>query len=296
MPDSGINHKAAYKSYLSWLDTAKKMPLDGAVSMLEREKSLLGDILRIADLLKNENNFVGIGNSLDDYRKTQPELLQQIESEEIDISAAELDYIAVNNLLINAEHLTGYDDWLMSIQRNKENMQMFSLFETDSFSGRNITKTADEFEKPQGVTLSLGANGAVNSFISFALTDYFMITVLPLFVMSFLEERKAGLSGFIHAAPHGRACFALQRTAILFGVSLVGVLLLYGFNLAISFSVYGGTDDLTCAVQSVEILGKLPVLCSVGDFLTCYLILQILASFLLDCFSGCCFRQSTMLR
>ncbi len=277
--DNGIDAKTAYKNYLSWLDKSKKMPFDEAVSMLEQEKNRLGDILRIADLLKNENNFVGIGNMLDDYRETQPELLRQIESGEINISAAELDYIAVNNLLINTEHLTGYDDWLKSIQRNKENMQIFSLFEADSFSGRNIVKTADEFEKLRGVTLSVGADGAINSFMTFALTDYFMIAVLLLFVMSFLEERKAGLSGIVHAAPYGRARLALQRTTILFGVSLVGVLLLYGSDLAVGFAVYGGTDDLARAVQSVELLGKLPMLCSVGDFLIFYLILRVLASF-----------------
>lgn len=274
-----INFKAAYKSYLNWLDKAKKMPLGDAVSVLNKEKTRLTDILRIADLLENKNAFVDIGNTLDDYRETQPELLQQIESGEIDLSAAKLDYIAVNNLLINADHLTKYDDWLDSIQRNKENMQMFSLFETDSFSGRNIIKTADEFEKLRGVSLSLGADGAVNAFMSFKLTDYLIIAVLLLFVMSFFEERKTGLSGIIHAAPCGRANLALRRTAILFGVSLAGVILLYGFDLVTGFCIYGGIDDLTRAVQSLEILDKLPILCSVGIFLVYYLILRVLASF-----------------
>lgn len=250
IPDNGIEPQAAYKSYLSWLDKTKKMPLNDAAEMLEREKSLLTEILRNSDFNETEN-----------------------------ISEAELDYIAVNNLLNNAEYLTKYDDWLNSIQRNKENMQMFSLFETDSFSGRNIVKTADEFEKLRGVSLSLGADGAVNSFMSFSLTDYFMIVVLLIIVMSFFEERKAGLAGIIHAAPRGRAYLALQRIIILFGISVVEVLLLYGSNLAIGFSIYGGTDDLTRAVQSFEILGKLPMLCSVGSFLIYYLILQVLASF-----------------
>ena len=34
--DGGINPKTAYKSYLSWLDTAKKIPLDEAVSKIGR--------------------------------------------------------------------------------------------------------------------------------------------------------------------------------------------------------------------------------------------------------------------
>ena len=188
-----IDAKAAYKNYLDWLDKAKKMPLDAAVSTLEQEKARLGNVLRIADLLENANNFVGIGNTLNDYRETQPELLRQIETGEIDVCSAKLDYIAVNNLLVKSDYLTGYDDWLNSIQRNKENMQAFSLFETDGFSGRNIIKTANEFEKLRGVTLSFGADGAINSFMSFALTYYFMIVVLLMCVMSFFEERKAGL-------------------------------------------------------------------------------------------------------
>lgn len=250
IPDNKIDTKAAYNNYLNWLDKTKRMPLNKAVLMLKQEKSRLTDILRNSDFNKTEN-----------------------------ISETKLDYIAVNNLLNNSEYLTKYDDWLNSIQRNKENMQMFSLFESESFSGRNIVKTTDEFEKLRGVSLSLGADGAVNSFMSFALTDYFMIAVLTMIVMSFFEERKAGLAGIIHAAPHGRAYLALQRIIILLGVSVVGVLLLYGSNLAIGFSFYSGTDDLTRPVQSVEILGKLPVLCSVGSFLIYYLILRVLASF-----------------
>lgn len=250
IPDNKIDTKTAYNNYLNWLNKTKKMPLNEAMPMLNREKSRLTDILRNSDFNENEN-----------------------------ISEAELDYIAVNNLLNNAEYLTKYDNWLNSIQRNKENMQMFSLFESDSFSGRNIVKTADEFEKLHGVSLALVADGAVNSFMSFSLTDYFMIAVLLMIVMSFFEERKAGLSGIIHAAPRGRASLALQRTAILFGLSVVGVLLLYGSNLVIGFYIYSGTDDLTRAVQSVGILGKLPMLCSVESFLVYYLILRVLASF-----------------
>lgn len=279
LTDNIIEPKAIYAAYLNWLDKAKKVSLMDAAAMLEQEKKRLNDILKINDLLEDADVFVEIDNMLDNYRKTQPGLLRQIENGEIDIPAARLDYIAVNNLLIDAGYLTGYGDWLDAIQRNKENMQMFSLFETDSFSGRNIVRTADEFEKLQGVSLSFGADGAVNSFMSFIPTDYFMIAVLLMCVMSFLDERKAGLNGIIYATPCGRIRLALQRTVILFGVSFAGVVLLYGSNLAIGFSIYGGTDDLTRAVQSVKILGKLPVLCSVGNFLISYFVLRIVSSF-----------------
>lgn len=56
------------------------------------------------------------------------------------------------------------------------------------------------------------------------------------------------------------------------------MLLLYGTNLLLGFSLYGGLDDLGRAAQSVEVLGKLPLPCTVGQFLTQYMLLRIAAA------------------
>lgn len=241
-----IDAREVYAHYLDWIDKTKSLSLADAISTLEQEKARL-------------RNFL-FGDRMDEDVK--------------------LEYVAVNNLLSQADYLAGYGDWLNTIQRNKDNMLAFPIFnDPNSFSGRNIIKTADEFEKLQGVDLTLGVDGAIEALLSFPLTDYFLLVILLMFCISFLDERKKGLWNMIHAAPNGRLRLSVHRMSILFGVSVFGVLLLYGTNLMIGFSLYGGINDLGRALQSVELLGKLPMLSTVGNFLICYFLLRIAAAF-----------------
>lgn len=241
-----INAKAAYAHYLDWIDETKSLPLSEAICTLEQEKTRLQNLL-FGDHVDRDVKF---------------------------------EYIAVNNLLSQVNYLTGYGDWLNTIQKNKDNMLAFPIFnDPNTFSGRNIIKTADEFEKLQGVDLKLGADGAIEAFMSFPLTDYFLLVILLLFCVSFLEERKKGLWSVVHAEPNGRFRLAVYRMAILFGASAFGVLLLHGINLVIGFSLYGGINDLGRALQSVELLGRLPMLGTVGSFLIRYFLLRIGAAF-----------------
>ena len=244
------NSKETYTHYREWLGKMKNLPLSEAASILEQEKE------RLETLLKNEDS------AGDDAKAT---------------------YAAVNTLLSQTKYLSDYPDWLDSIQKNKDSMLSFSIFsDPDSFSGRNILKTAGEFEKLQGVKLTLGENGAVDALLSFSLTDYFLLTLLMIIAVSFLEERKKGLWNVVHAAPGGRLRLAIKRTAILFCTSVFGVLLLYGTNLMIGFSVYGGYDSLNRSVQSVELLGGLPQLSTIGAFLSGWFLLRIGAAFFIS--------------
>ena len=239
---------AAYQRYSAWLDRVRSMPFTDAMAMLTDEKSALS--AKITDDTDTEND--------------------------------RLDYIAVNNLLAQTDYLTGYGGWLDNIQKNKENLLTFSIFnDPNSFSGRNIIKTAEEFEKLEGVELTIGADGAVDALMTFRLTDYFLLVALLLLGLSFLEERKAGLWSVVHAAPNGRLRLAIRRVLILFGVSVCGVVLLYGTNLTLAFSIYGGIDNLGRAVQSVETLGRLTMLTTVGGFLVRFFLLRIAAAFLI---------------
>lgn len=232
--------REAYRRYLSWLDRVRGLSADEAEAFL---------------------NGVEKAGTADDEN-------------------ARLDAIAVNNLLAQVEYLTGYDDWLEGIRKNKENLLDFSIFsDPDSFSGRNIRKTADEFEKLRGVELTLGADGAVDALLSYRLADYFLTVFLLLFGLSFLGERKTGLWAMVHASPDGRFRLAVRRTLLLCGASVCGVLLFHGTDLALGFSLYGGSGDLDRAVQSVETLGKLPVLTTVGGFLVRFFLLRFAAAF-----------------
>lgn len=269
----------SYQTYQKWLAKYKDMLLSEAVKKLEQDKSRLGMVFEVSELLKTDGGMFG-QEALKKYREEQPELIRQLENDEMDLEQARLDYTAADNLLRQLDYLNGYGDYLASIQANKESMLSFSIWgDPNSFSSRNIIKTAEEFGELEGVSLELGADGAVDSFLGFAMTDYLLLAVLALICIFFLEERKKGLWSVVHASPRGRLLLAFRRLGILFGVSAASVLLLYGTNLALGFSLYGGLDDLGRAAQSVEILSKLPVLCTVGQFLIQYILLRIAAAF-----------------
>ena len=179
-----------------------------------------------------------------------------------------LDYIAVHNVLLQARYLQNYPTFLEDIQTSKDNLLSFSIFhDTDNFSGRNILKTASDFEALNDVTLTIEANGAVEAFIHAPLTDYLMVVLSFLLVVSFSEERKQGLWSLIHATPQGRLHLTLYRALALLGGCMLCVLLLYGETWMLGLYVYGGAGDLGRAVQSIEVLGKLPALFTVGQFL-----------------------------
>lgn len=244
------NAKDTYAYYREWIGKVKDMPLSEAASVLEQEKD------RLETLPKNEDSPV---------------------------DEAKSGYAAVNTLLLQTKYLSDYPDWLDSIQNNKDSMLSFSIFsDLDSFSGRNILKTAGQFEKLQGVELTFGENGAVESLLTFSLTDYFLLAILMIISVSFLEERKKGLWNVVHAAPNGRLHLAVKRTTILLCTSFFGVLLLYGTNLVIGFSMYGGYDSLNRSIQSVELLGRLPQLSTIGMFLSRWFLLRIGSAFFIS--------------
>ena len=275
-----VDSRDGYGRYLQWLENYKGHPLAEALTGLKAEKEKLTTTLQISELLESDSDMF-LSDSLEQYRAEQPELVHQLENGELDLNEVYLDYVAVNHLLKQADYLDGYDDYLATIQANKEKMLSFSIFnDPDSFSGRNIIKTANEFEALQGVSLTLGADGAIAAFMDFSITDYLLLAVLVLICISFLDERKKGLWSVVHATPNGRLRQALQRAGILLGASVIGVVLLYGSNLLIGFCIYGGINDLGRATQSVELLGKMPMCCTVGEFLPLYLLFKIGATFL----------------
>lgn len=276
-----LSEKEAYRHYLEWLNRYQDMPLQQAQEELTDKKEELTHMSELFRLSEDRESVYG-KERWKEYQSRYPKLAQKISSGEANEYQMKLDYVAVNNLLRQLEYLTAYPDYLQSIQENKENMLSFSIFNRDnSFSKRNVCKTADDFSGLASVPLQLGADGAVESFLDFPLTDYFLLLILGVCSLSFLTERKKGLWSLIYALPNGRFRLGLQRLGILFGISCVSVLLLYGSNLLAGFSVYGGIHDLHRSLQSVPMFGNLPKAIGIGTFLLQYFLFRIAAAFLI---------------
>ena len=106
-----VDAYAAYTRYLQRLEQAKGEPVSQRIDTLEQE---LGQL----------ENALTVNPSMNLYDLT-------------------LDYIAVHNVLLQARYLQDYPTFLEDIQTSKDNLLSFPIFhDTDSFSGRNILKTA----------------------------------------------------------------------------------------------------------------------------------------------------------
>lgn len=219
-------------------------------------------------------------NLLTQYKNTDPiEAQTELTAKFTELTGA--DKVAATALIAQLNHINGYDDYLATIEANKDKLLNFSIFNSaDSFTNRNINKTAEDFKELLGITLRLDNDSSINAFMSFRLTDYFGVVLLVIVCISFLAERKKGLWSLVYATPNGRVQLHGKRIGILFLASFLVTALLYGTNLLICSFVYGGIGDLSRPIQSIASFGKLPVALSVGEMLVEYLLLRVITLFL----------------
>ena len=269
------------KEYLTVLDELKSLSLQEIVSTLtERMErlSLLWDGCIL--YMRQKSDFDRA--QWEDFAKQHPEAAENI----IDGSTTQEDvyreYVAVHTLFLHSEALMNFPEYLQAIEKNKDYMLTFSIFrDENSFSSRNILKTADEFQGLQNVPLSLENTGAIEGILLYSGSDLFLILLLIVVALCFLAERKRGLWGLIYSLQMGRSTLALHRLGILLLLSVMGTLLLYGSNVLLGTILYGGIGNLRISVQSIPILQEYPVPISIGGFLIQYIVLRIGSAFLL---------------
>lgn len=231
-----------------------------------------------------QKNREEIAFSIDVYRET----LQQAQGRSPEEFAAALesawdgDY-SQGKVLEQVQYLAEYPEYLTRVQEQAERLQKSSLFGSDpnTFTYRNILKTAKDF---QGVTadgVRLGNDWALRYWLSFKTADWIFLGAILLLVMSFLEERKKGLSAIIRACPGGRGKLQLSRLGILLCYSAVMAVLLYALPLGVAFAIDGGYEDLARPVQSMVEFQKCTVKLTIAQFLGWYFVVKTACGFLL---------------
>ena len=139
-------------------------------------------------------------------------------------------------LLSQAEHLRDYAEYLERVQDQAYKMQASSIFNAnrDSFTYRNILKTAADFADCTAEGVRLGNDRAVQDWLAFSLADWGFLAAVLLLVMSFMEERKKGLAAIVRTCPAGRGNLQVSRLLVLLTYCAGMTLLLYFLPLALS--------------------------------------------------------------
>ena len=179
-------------------------------------------------------------------------------------------------------HVASYADYLVSVQAQAERMSASAVFGRDknSFTYRNIQKTARDFRALEDIKVEFGGNRALETWINFRGGDLLSLLAILVLVLAFFEDKGCGLLPLVRACPKGRRALAMKRLGILLLASCIGTLLLCGSTLVLAFSLYGGTDTLRHSIQSVESFRTCTLHLTIGEWIALCLGAKVFCGFL----------------
>lgn len=165
---------------------------------------------------------------------------------------AELQFISDQRAQL--QELESYPQYLAGIRRRADLLSGISVFSSSTvnggFSGRNIRKTARDFEPMQAVKLRFDVSKGFSSATGFAVTD--VVAPLLMFIVAALlifDEKERGLFALVRPTASGRAATILAKTGVLAVTMGAVTLLLFGGNLFFAAGTMS-LGDLSRPLQS----------------------------------------------
>lgn len=186
-----------------------------------------------------------------------------------------------------AEHQAGYSEYLSGIQSQAERLTQISIFgDKNSFSNKNILKTAADFTALDGVSLKFGNNYSLELWLGFIPADFLFVGGIIVIVLGFLEERKKGLWSVVRSCPNGRLSLGISRLGILALGSVICTLLFCVLPLAMSL-ILTEKCDFGAALQSLQSFKTCTLNITIGQWLFRYFALKILSGIALGLVIWC---------
>lgn len=149
------------------------------------------------------------------------------------------------------QYVEAYQSNIAGKIRQADVMLSISLFaERNTYEEKNIAKTTEDLKKLQSVAPVLDESKAFDTAMEFELSQYSLVLLVLLTVYAFLAEKKSGLNQLIHTTVRGRQHLLLKRLLILFGMSFVYSVLIYGSVLCVGAGMFGGFGGMEHPLQS----------------------------------------------
>lgn len=174
------------------------------------------------------------------------------------------------------EQVSGYSDYLKSIDRTAENMKVLSLFsDENSFDYRNIIRTQQDFADLRPANMKSDRSKGVNSSATFGITDILMLIMAMLLGAKLLsQERENEYFLLMNTTVNGRTELAMAKFAALAVSSVIFGALLYGSGIVTASLMYG-FGDTSRAIQSVYGYFSCASELTVSGFLTLTFMLKL---------------------
>lgn len=158
----------------------------------------------------------------------------------------------IDTLCNECTKVSGYADYLSSVQRRRDDLTGISIFGgSDTFSTRNIRKSAADYEGLENTVISWQPSKGLTAAMESGITDVLLFLGLFLFTGSLIrEEKEKGLFFITRATKNGMAVSVCAKLGALFLHCLAATVLMLGGNLLFCAAA-AGLGDLTVSIQSI---------------------------------------------
>lgn len=271
--------------YDKMLDEYSSMPLDDAKKQIEDELFAYEISGRLESLAQadNEELIESYTSELEEYRKNNPEAYKKA----VEMSENGEESFWKNSFLYDIsqqiEYINSYPDFISEMYDRAKAQSASSIFgDENSFSYKNLYKTADDYAGLENTELRLVNSDSLTATVKYGLTDFFIIAVVLLIcIYLFGYERDKGLYSLIRCTKFGRLKTIISKLAVLFVLSaFVSVLFIYSDFIVNDF-LYGSTD-LSVNVQSISKFRNCTLLVTAGQFLLLFALAKTIGIFVIS--------------
>lgn len=243
------------ETYEELLERYADMPLDRARVELEDMQlsyRIMTEMKLAADA-SNEDILAYELEQLEEYRISEPQAYAEAERMLESNQSYESELFFIGKLLAQLRYLEEYPSFVGGMKERAAEQTTFAVFsDEDSFSYKNILRTAEDYAGLENTKLTLGNDFSFTEALNYRATDYFLIAViLMLCVYLFRFERDKGLYSLVRSSKRGR----LQTVAAKLGAMMLLttlITLLFGFSIFAESAILFGKWDFSRTIQSIS--------------------------------------------
>ncbi|WP_416325475.1 hypothetical protein [[Eubacterium] hominis] len=238
--------------------------------------------IRNAQLHHDEAQLASIRTNYPDIEKKYAKEFEEQPS--YYTSSLEQEASFLQEIRYEMESLHAYHDRLSAIEQKAIDISSISIFSnTNSFSARNIQKTARDYQdmKLEHVTYQLEKGMLEATHTPF--TDM-LVLLISAFIIStmIMEEKSKQLFSIIKTTIYGHGHTIIAKCMVS-GLSILCILLLlYGSNLCYQQFVYG-LGDMSASLISLASYNQSTLSLTIGQFLCLFLTTKWLAACVIGC-------------
>lgn len=169
-------------------------------------------------------------------------------------SSLEQEQIFINEIYNEQVKVSGYDNYLEGIKKDKGKLEGISIFnnqDENNFSTRNIKKSAKDYSGLNSSNVKFIPSKTIVSTIENIGTDILLILITFLFIGNLItEEKEKKLFYVTRSTKYGVVHSIFAKIIALFIHCIIFSILLFSINY-LFFGIFGGFNDLGIKLQSL---------------------------------------------